>query len=95
MDCLRCCAPMRYRGVEEIQLGKTGFFLGNLSNLLSGSLDVVIYECPNCGKLEFFLPAGKTTDANTPQRACPECGFTHDFDCYKCPKCGHIYDDGV
>lgn len=45
---------MQYKGTDQIQLGKTGFFMGTLSNLLSGALDVAIYECPKCGKIEFF-----------------------------------------
>lgn len=91
MDCLRCGAPMRYRSAEEIQLGKTGFFFGNLSNLVSGALEVVICQCPKCGKLEFFSTEQAAQDAETPRRVCPACGVTHDFNCSKCPKCGHIY----
>ncbi len=56
MDCLRCASPMRYKGDDQLQLGKTGFFTGSLSNLLSGALDVAILECPSCGKIEFFNP---------------------------------------
>ena len=54
MDCLRCRATMEDLGCEEIQLGHYGFFSGHLSNLFSGSMEVRIYSCPNCGKLEFF-----------------------------------------
>ncbi len=56
MECLRCGSPMQYKGAEQLQLGKTGFFTGSWSNLLSGALDVAIYECPDCGKIEFFDP---------------------------------------
>ena len=56
MDCLRCGSPMQYKGDDQLQLGKTGFFTGSLSNLLSGALDVAFFECPNCGKIEFFNP---------------------------------------
>lgn len=56
MNCLRCGSPMGYVGDDQIQLGKTGFFMGSLSNLLSGALDVAIMECPSCGKIEFFNP---------------------------------------
>ena len=41
-------------GCEEIQLGHYGFFSGHLSNLFSGSMEVRIYSCPHCGKMEFF-----------------------------------------
>ena len=41
-------------GNEEIQLGHESFLLGSLSNLLSGSINVDIYKCPECDKLEFF-----------------------------------------
>ena len=56
MKCLRCGSQMQYKGTDQIQLGRTGFFIGTLSNLLSGALDVAIFECPDCGKIEFFNP---------------------------------------
>lgn len=56
MDCLRCGSHMEYKATDQIQLGKTGFFMGTLSNLLAGAMDVAIYECPVCGKIEFFNP---------------------------------------
>ena len=54
MRCLCCGATMEDLGCEEIQLGHYGFFSGHLSNLFSGSMEVRIYSCPNCGKLELF-----------------------------------------
>ena len=45
---------MDYLGNEEIQLGHHSFLFGDLSNLLSGSLNADIYVCPQCGKLELF-----------------------------------------
>ena len=54
MDCLRCGETMEDLGCEEIQLGHYGFFSGHLSNLFSGALEVRIYACPGCGKIEFF-----------------------------------------
>ena len=54
MRCLCCGATMEDLGCEEIQLGHYGFFSGHLSNLFSGALDVRIYACPGCGKIEFF-----------------------------------------
>ena len=54
LKCLRCGAAMKSAGRETIQLGQTGWLLGDLPNLLAGGLDVDIRLCPSCGKLEFF-----------------------------------------
>lgn len=91
LRCLRCSEPMRFMARENIQLGKTGWLLGELPNLLSGALDVCIYMCPVCKKLEFFLAEDDTDADELPQRKCPDCGTTHDFDYPKCPVCKHDY----
>ncbi|MBR3059498.1 MAG: hypothetical protein IKG89_02675 [Oscillospiraceae bacterium] len=92
MNCLRCGSPMRFLGSEQLQLGKTGFFTGIWSNIFSGALEVAIYRCANCGKLEFYDSSEETDQSGeTPQRTCPKCGFEHDFDYPKCPKCGYDY----
>ena len=54
MKCLRCQTEMEHLSDEEIQLGHHSFVFGALSNLLSGSLNVKIYCCPACKKLEFY-----------------------------------------
>ena len=54
MNCLRCGEAMEDLGCEEIQLGHYGIFSGQLSNLFSGAMEVRIFSCPGCGKLEFF-----------------------------------------
>lgn len=40
--CIRCDEEMEFLGTEELQLGRTGWFLGDLPNLLAGSLEVEI-----------------------------------------------------
>ena len=91
MSCLRCGEEMQYLSREKIQLGKTGWVLGDLPNLLSGALEVQIFVCPKCRKLEFFLAENEMLDDETPKRTCPDCGTVHDFDYPKCPKCKHEY----
>lgn len=100
MKCLRCGADMRYLREETIQLGEYGFFAGHLGNLLSGGLDVRIYACPECGKLEFFQPgfqrerdpnadpAGFYVPGMGPDVKCPQCGKNHPADDPFCPLCG-------
>ena len=91
MKCLRCGEDMQYLSREKLQLGKTGWVLGDLPNLLSGALEVQIFVCPKCRKLEFFLAENEMLDDETPKKTCPECGTVHDFDYPKCPKCKHEY----
>lgn len=89
--CLRCNAPMKYAGREKIQLGQTGWVLGDLSNLLAGSLEVDIYSCSRCGKIEFFQSDSEASEEAVPQKRCPKCGKFHDFDYPKCPHCSFDY----
>ena len=91
MKCLRCGEDMQYLSREKLQLGKTGWVLGDLPNLLSGALQVQIYVCPKCRQLEFFLAENETLDDETPKKTCPKCGTVHDFDYPKCPNCKHEY----
>ena len=46
---------MKFMRREKIQLGQTGFVFGSLTNLAAGSLEVKLFCCPRCDKLEFFL----------------------------------------
>jgi len=41
-------------GVEKIQLGQYGFLSGNLGNLLAGGLEVEIFVCQECKKIELY-----------------------------------------
>ena len=54
LRCLRCGGTMELLRREFLQLGKTGWVLGDLDYLLAGALDVDILCCSDCGKLEFF-----------------------------------------
>ena len=94
IDCLRCKIPMRFLGEQKIQLGKTGWILGDLPNLFAGALDVKIFQCPICGKLEFFSTENMAQNQDRPKatrKNCPECGAEHDEDCECCPICGYSY----
>ena len=88
--CLRCGEQMQFLAHERLQLGKTGWVLGDLPNLLAGALEVNIFVCPHCLKLEFFA-AEQEVSAELPKKTCPVCGTAHDFDFPKCPNCKHDY----
>jgi len=93
LTCLRCGTQMQFAMQQKFQMGEHGFFLGDLSHLLSGALELEVYYCPSCGKAEFFVPEQITaySDAQLPQTKCPRCGKSHDFDYPKCPYCGYSY----
>ena len=93
LPCLRCGMKMRHLRREYLQLGKTGFLGGDWSNIRAGALDVDIYCCPSCGKLEFCRAQGEPeSDGDTiAQCKCPQCGQTNDLDYPKCPFCVHRY----
>ena len=97
LNCLRCGTPMLFMKRENIQLGKTGWIIGDWGNLLAGALDVLVYSCPNCGKLEFFrgdfgeeLPDGE--EDRMARITCPACSHEYELDSPKCPYCGKKND---
>ena len=95
LPCLRCGTEMHFIMRERLQLGQTGWLLGDLPNLLSGSLKVDIYCCPECGKLEFYRSDSEEIEEedHIAQKKCPECGGIHDIDYPKCPYCKHNYEE--
>lgn len=97
ITCLRCDHKMNHIKRDKIQFGQTGWILGYLPNLIAGAMELDIYSCPECGKVEFFLvddesPDESLPDESLPQRQCPNCGGVHDFDYPKCPFCKYDYE---
>lgn len=92
LKCLRCGVEMELVAREKLQLGQTGWLLGDLPNLLAGSLETAIFTCPKCGKLEFFrgdfLDSEGERLGGIAQTRCPECGTRYEMDYPKCPLCG-------
>lgn len=85
---------MKYIGTEDFQLGKTGFFLGDLPNLFAGAMRLSVYRCPSCGKVEFFSfepTESEEEEYQIPQVQCPRCKQMHDMDYPKCPFCKYDY----
>ena len=101
MNCTRCGGEMNLIKREKLQPGQTGWILGDWPNLIAGALEVEIFCCSKCGKLEFyradmhsertFVPQ-QHEPSDLPQTTCPKCGIKHDFDYPACPLCGHKYE---
>ena len=100
LRCLRCDTKMLFAKREDIQLGKQSFW-HDWNHLLHGSLDVDIYVCPKCGKMEFFAPevyitrwaesdqkTGRSTAASD-WKASPGTSVA-----MKCAECGRLVPQG-
>lgn len=103
MKCLRCGKVMAFLKQEKLQLGQTGFFLGDWPNLLAGALDVEIYGCDHCGKLEFMMPGYAESSTEEPELEeveflPPEEGRSivgvsvEGVPQVECPRCGRQHD---
>ena len=87
--CSNCGHDMEYVGREDVQLGRTSFILGDWPNLLAGALNVEIWECPDCGKLDLYRgDASEKGEGQMAKTTCPVCGVVHELDDSKCPRCG-------
>ena len=94
LKCLRCGEDMQFVRREDFQLGRTGWILGDWPNLLAGAMELDVYACKGCGKVELFLPEGESEGGDAgemPQKKCPKCGATIDFDYPKCPVCKYDF----
>ena len=93
--CGNCGHGMSFIRRENIQLGKASSWVGMWPNILAGALDVELWGCPNCRKLDFYW-SGSDEEApedwdggdHMAQTTCPACGHVHDLDDPKCPCCG-------
>ena len=87
--CPNCGQALRFMKREDLQLGRTGWILGDLPNLFAGALDAEIWACPDCGKLEFYLARPEEAEGSGIARMkCPACGRSYEMDSPKCPHCG-------
>ena len=89
--CLRCGAQMYFAMQQKLQMGKTSWIFGDWPNLLAGAMEVEIYTCPKCGKIEFFQAESGEVTGRIAQKKCPNCGQMHDLDDPKCPFCKYDY----
>ena len=88
LSCKRCGAGMRFIGRDKFQR-RPDLFLSDLTFALAGGMEVGIYSCPTCGKLELFQPEAPSD--GLAQKQCPVCGAVIDFDYGRCPRCRHEF----
>ena len=89
LKCLRCDADMEYSGREQFQLGEERGYTGLLAVMTAESLQVDIYKCPDCGKIEFFQPRARETVRQPKTNwTCSQCGFYNLGRVHACQSCG-------
>ena len=91
--CGSCGHRMEFIRREDIQLGEATILGGVWPNIRAGALDVELWGCPNCRKLDFYWAGGEDDtdwegEDRMAQTTCPACGHVHDLDDPKCPRCG-------
>ena len=93
IDCMRCGARMKYMFRENLQLGKTGWILGDLPNLFAVALCFYFFVLLVCVYLYFYFAEGYDSpqDDELPKKTCPDCGKEIDFDSPKCPFCRYEF----
>ena len=94
--CLACQRELVKLGTETLCTGHQGvlaFQIGPVGShtVIGNSLKLDLYQCPDCGKVEFYRCAEEFCSDGLPQRTCPHCGTRHDFDYPRCPVCGFEY----
>ena len=101
IKCVRCREELTFLKREKIQLGQTGAFLGDWPNILAGSLEVEIYYCSRCGKIEMFMPGVgyyEDLEEDAQEDLPPEANAgivgvsMHGVPQVQCPRCGKRHD---
>ena len=82
MNCLRCGTEMVRLGMREFQLGRETRFVD--SHRWEGSMELEVFGCPSCGKVEFF---SEKTQEWAAEYECPVCHARYPRDAERCPKC--------
>ena len=67
LDCVRCGASMGFLMREKFQKGDMGVWVGNLNFSMQGGFEMEVYSCPQCGKLEFYLPGVPAEEVEIPE----------------------------
>lgn len=56
IDCLRCKVPLVFYGNYKFHEGTRLGVFGNLFEVFTNRESFNLYACPECGKVEFYLP---------------------------------------
>ena len=85
------------KGAHRLQLGQKGFFLVT-GNAFAPYMEVAVYECARCGKIEFYNNDTNLEPAEDAPEECEADELPRGADGTPqkaCPRCGkaHDFDD--
>ena len=83
-NCRFCGIPLENKGLWEIKLERRPIL-----SLEQWPLGVMVYTCPQCGKLEFY-DAEKLEMFQEETIRCPSCYTKYPKTNERCPYCQHI-----
>ncbi|MBE6951354.1 MAG: hypothetical protein E7451_08480 [Ruminococcaceae bacterium] len=100
LKCLRCGSAMKFGMQQKFQLGQTGFLLGDWPNILAGALELEVWFCTDCGKVEFFVPGSGNRKSEPEEFDFVGSMVNEGIDSVsldgmpqrKCPTCGREHD---
>ena len=103
LKCLRCGADLRFGMQQKFQMGEAGFLTGDWPHILAGALELEVWFCPDCGKVEFFTPGSRRRAAKQEEGESfdfVEAMVNESIDSIgddgmpqkKCPTCGREHD---
>ena len=100
LQCLRCGAAMKFGMQQKFQMGEASFLLGDWSHWLNGALELEVWFCPDCGKVEFFVPGSGKKPQPTEEFDFVGSMVNEGIDSHsmegmpqkKCPICGREHD---
>ena len=103
LPCLRCDAQMKFAMQQKFQMGEAGFLSGDWPHILAGALELEVWFCPECGKVEFFVPGSRNRATEHEEEASFDfvgSMVNESIDAFgsdgmpqkKCPTCGREHD---
>ncbi|MEG2054343.1 MAG: hypothetical protein RR052_05310, partial [Oscillospiraceae bacterium] len=95
ITCSACGGALRYLGLQTLGINQKK--RKSVFGVTDKQLDVEIYECENCGKIEMYnviLKKNKPLKQVLPtEMTCSRCGKVYETEYGHCPYCGWEEED--
>lgn len=92
--CSACGEELKFLGTQRVELVVNK--RKNIFNMSDKVIKANVYQCPQCGKLEFYNSIIKNKAEKPPlptEAVCPRCARTYETVYGHCPYCGWSDDE--